>query len=174
MREVGRVFALVLVVLAAAGASAVAQSSATGSLSGTVTDPSGGVLPGASVVVTNRGTGGSQTVASGAQGEWRGAALPVGRYDITFELGGFKELTRSEVLVEAAVTRQVNVTLEVGAITEQVSVRADAAITVATTAATFRRINAEELTQVPTSTRSFTHLLSAEAGVSADLPPVLI
>ena len=44
----------------------------------------------------------------------------------------------------------------------------------ANTAATYRRINAEELTQVPTSTRSFTHLLSAEAGVSADLPPVLI
>ena len=41
------------------------------------------------------------------------------------------------------------------------------------TASTFRQISSQELLQVPTSTRSFTHLLSAEAGISAELPPVL-
>ena len=43
-----------------------------------------------------------------------------------------------------------------------------------TTATTFRRLSADELTLIPTTTRSFTHLLSSEAGVSADLPPSLI
>jgi hypothetical protein len=153
---------------------AAAQSSASGSLSGMVIDSSGGALPGVTVLAANRDTGVSQTTVSGGSGQWTIAALPVGRYTVAFELSGFKKLLRSDVLVEAVVTRQINVTLEVGAITEQVTVNADVPVVVANTAAVYRRLNAEELTLVPTSTRSFTHLLSAEAGVSADLPPVLV
>jgi hypothetical protein len=155
-------------------AGAAGQSSATGSLSGTVADPSGAVLPGVTVLVANADTGLSQTAVTGAAGEWTVAALPVGRYGLTFELNGFKKLTRSDVLVEAVVTRRLNLTLEVWALTDKINVRADAQVVVENTAATYRRLNADELTLVPTSTRSFTHLLSAEAGVSADLPPVLI
>jgi hypothetical protein len=151
-----------------------AQGSANGSLAGVVADASGGVLPGATVRATNLSTGFSQGAVSGSSGDWTIASLPVGRYDVTFELDGFKKLTRNDVLVEAAVTRQLRVTLEVGSMSEVVTVNADAPIVVANTAATFRRLAGEELTQVPTSTRSFTHLLSSEAGVSADLPPVLV
>ena len=150
-----------------------AQSSATGSLTGSVVDSSGGVLPGASITVTNRATGGSQTSVTGSAGEWTVSTLPVGRYDLTVELDGFKRTTQPDILVEAGITRRVHVTLHVGAITEQITVNGELPLVVATTAATFRRIAAEELTQIPTSTRSFTHLLSSEAGVSADLPPVL-
>ena len=153
---------------------ATAQSSATGSLSGTVADSSGAVLPGVTVLAVNPETGVTQSVVTGSSGEWSVSALPVGRYDLSFELNGFKKLTRSDVLIEAVVTRRLNITLEVGAMTEQVTVSGDAPLVVANTAATYRRLAADELTQVPTSTRSFTHLLSAEAGVSADLPPVLI
>jgi len=153
---------------------AAAQSSATGSLSGTVSDTSGGMLPGVTVVAANPATGLAQSTVTGASGEWTVASLPVGRYTISFELNGFKKLSRADVLIEAVVTRQVNVTLEVGAMTDQITVTGDTPVIVANTAATYRRLNAEELTLVPTSTRSFTHLLSAEAGVSADLPPVLI
>ena len=71
-------------------------------------------------------TGGSRSAVSGASGEWTVASLPVGRYSISFELSGFKKLTRGDVLVEAVVTRRVNVTLEVGALTDQVTVNADA------------------------------------------------
>ena len=87
------------------------------------------------------------------------SALPVGRYKLSFELNGFKKYTRSDVLIEAVVTRQLNITLEVGAMTEQVTVSGDAPLVVANTAATYRRLAADELTQIPTSTRSFTHLL---------------
>ena len=155
-------------------ASLTAQSSATGSLTGTVSDPSGGVLPGVTVRATNPATGLSQSTITSTAGDWTIASLPVGRYELSFELDGFKKLTRSDVLVEAVVTRQVPVTLEVGSVTEVVTVTGDAPMVVANTAATYRRLNADELTLVPTSTRSFTHLLSAEAGVSADMPPVLI
>jgi hypothetical protein len=110
---------------------------------------------------------------TGASGEWTIPTLPVGRYDVTIELDGFKKTTQPDVLVEAGVARKVDLTLEVGALSENVTVEADTPLIVSTTATTFRRIAAEELTEIPTSTRSFTHLLSSEAGVSADLPPVL-
>ena len=131
-------------------------------------------MPGVTVRATNPATGLSQSTITSTAGDWTIASLPVGRYELSFELDGFKKLTRSDVLVEAVVTRQVPVTLEVGSVAEVVTVSADAPMVVANTAATYRRLNADELTLVPTSTRSFTHLLSAEAGVSADLPPVLI
>ena len=98
-------------------------------------------------VRTNPETGRVAVDSDRLAGEWTIAALPVGRYELTFELDGFKKLTRSDVLVEAGVTRQLNVTLEVGAMTEQVTVSADAPLVVANTAATYRRLDAEELTQ---------------------------
>ena len=75
--------------------------------------------------------------------------------------------------VEAAVTRSLPVTMEVGGLTETVQVAADVLLNV-TTSATARSVTSAELEAVPTSTGSFTHLLSSEAGVSSDLPPVLI
>lgn len=100
--------------------------------------------------------------------------MPIGTYEVGFELDGFKKLVRSPVTIEAAVTRSLPVTLEVGAVTETVQVSADAALLAVTTSTTSRSLTSAELEAVPTSTGSFTHLLSSEAGVSADLPPVLI
>ena len=93
---------------------------------------------------------------------------------MSFELDGFKKLVRSGVTVEAAMIRSVAVTLEVGGVTETVQVAADAALLNMTSSTTARSLSSVELESVPTSTGSFTHLLSSEAGVSADLPPVLI
>ena len=106
-------------------------------------------------------------------GEWRIPALQIGTYEILFELDGFKKLARSGVTVEAAGIRSVPATLEVGGVAETVQVQADAALLEVATAATARSLTRAEIEAVPTSTGSFTHLLSSEAGVSADLPPVL-
>ena len=65
-------------------------------------------------------------------------------------------------------------TLEVGGLSETVQVAADAGLLTMTTSTTARSLTGAELETIPTSTGSFTHLLSSEAGVSADLPPVLI
>ena len=157
-----------------AAAPAFAQGSPTGTLTGVVADSSGGVLPGVTVIATSVQTGVTQQTATSETGDWRLAALPAGLYEIAFELDGFKKLVRSGVNVEAAVTRSLPVTLEVGGVTEIVQVSADATLLTVTTAATSRRLSGQELEVVPTSTGSFTHLLSSEAGVSADLPPVLI
>ena len=151
----------------------LAQSNPNGTLSGVVTDPSGGVLPGVTVVAKHAQTGFTQQGVTGSAGEWRLPGLPPGMYVVSFELDGFKKLERSGVGVEAAVVRSVPVTLEVGGIAETVRVTADAAFLNTTTAATARSLSGDDLEVIPTSTGSFTHLLSSEAGVSADLPPVL-
>ena len=151
-----------------------AQGSPTGSLAGTISDPSGAMLPGVAVAAKAIQTGLTQTTVSSASGEWRITALPAGVYEVTFELNGFKKLVRSGISVEAAVTRSVPVTLEVGGLSELVQVSGDAPLLNALAATTSRRLSGADLQIIPTSTGSFTHLLSSEAGVSADLPPVLV
>jgi hypothetical protein len=155
-------------------ANSFSQGGSTGTLAGVVLDPSGGVLPGVTVIARSRLTGFTQQTVTGGEGEWRLPSLPAGTYEMTFELDGFKRLVRNDVTVEAAVTRSLPVSLDVGAISESITVSADAPLLAPTTSTTIRSLTAAELESVPTSTGSFTHLLSSEAGVSADLPPVLV
>ena len=157
----------------AAPARMVAQGSPTGTLTGTVSDPTGAVLPGVTVAVKSVQTGMTQQTTTGTNGEWRIPALPVGTYEVSFELQGFKRLVRDGIIVEAAATRSVPASLDVGGLAEIVNVTGDANLLSTTTMTTARSITAAEIQSVPTSTGSFTHLLSSEAGVSADLPPVL-
>jgi Carboxypeptidase regulatory-like domain/TonB dependent receptor len=173
-RATAIVAAIATVALLTAPAPSHAQGSPTGTLSGTVSDPSGSVLPGVTVVAKAAQTGLTQQTISGGAGDWRIPALPTGTYEVSFELDGFKRLVRGGVTVEAATIRSVPVTLEVGGLTEVVQVNGDAGLLNVTTPTTARSLTAAELEAVPTSTGSFTHLLSSEAGVSADLPPVLI
>ena len=167
-------WALLAALVVATPLPAYAQGSPTGTLAGSVADPTGGVLPGVTVSARNTQTGLAQQTVSGGAGDWRIPALPTGTYDVSFELDGFKKLVRSGVTVEAAVTRSVPVTMEIGGLTETLQVQADNVLLDVTTSATSRSLTSAELEAVPTSTGSFTHLLSSEAGVSADLPPVLI
>ena len=152
----------------------IAQSGTAGSLHGVVQDSSGAVMPGVTVTARNVGTGLNRTVTADAEGRWTIAALPVGSYHVTYEIAGFKKLTQEGVAVEAAVARTIDAQLQVEAAPgEEVTVTENVLLVTPDTASTYRQISAKELLQVPTSTRSFTHLLSAEAGISADLPPVL-
>jgi hypothetical protein len=164
--------AAVALVLLAFTSGARAQSSPTGALNGRVVDQSRAVMPGVTVLVVNAATNESRTDVTNGQGLYGLAALPVGTYEITFQLEGFKVVKRTGVLVEAAVPRTIDVQLEIGGVAEQVTVRVDSPILQHTTPTVARRLSSDELSSVPSSTRNFTHLLAATAGVSADLPPV--
>jgi hypothetical protein len=153
---------------------AQAQGSPAGTLTGVVMDPSGAVLPGVTVTARGVQTGLTQQSITGGEGAWRIPGLPAGPYEVSFELDGFKKLVRDGITVEAATVRSLSVTLQVGGLAETIQVSSDAALLDVTTATTARSLSRVELEAVPTSTGSFTHLLSSEAGVSADLPPVLI
>lgn len=166
-----RLLAGILLFGVAAGG-ALAQSGPEGTLAGIVLDSSRAALPGVTVTARNEHTGDVRSAITSVTGHYRLPGLPAGTYRLSFSLTGFKSLTRTEVKVEAAVPVSVDATLGVGDLTEEVSITAEVPVLQTTTAAVSRQLSGRELVEVPSSTRNFTHLLTATPGASADLPPV--
>jgi hypothetical protein len=164
-------FALVLAITAIAS-TVSAQSGPTGALNGRVVDQSHAAIPGVTVTASHTATNSVRTSVTNAEGLYSLPALATGTYDLIFQIDGFRTVRRQGVLVEAAVPRTIDVTLELGGLTEQVVVQADSPVLQRTSPTVTRRLSAEELASIPSSTRNFTHLLTATAGVSADIPPV--
>jgi len=122
MRNWGRGLAAAIVVLVAAAATAFAQVQ-TGSITGTVTDPSNAVLPGVTVTLTGEKLiGGAETQVTDSTGTYRFDRLPPGSYTVKLELQGFKTITRDDIRVSAAFVATVNAKLEVGNVTESITV----------------------------------------------------
>jgi Carboxypeptidase regulatory-like domain len=172
--RLGIILAIAGVLVLTAVTPIFAQASSTGSLSGIVRDSSGAVLPGVTVTAVNPATGLTRTTTTDGEGVWSVQLLPLGRYTVSFELAGFKKVSHESIDVEAAVSRSVPATLEVGGVAEVVTVSGGVTLLEHSTPTTYRQLSSADLEQIPTGTGSFTHLLSAEAGVSADLPPVLV
>ncbi len=170
MRHRSTVFALVATLFAATALQA--QTGPTGLVTGQVLDQSSAPLSGVMVTARHTATGATRTADTNAQGIYTIPALPVGLVTLEFRKQNFRTLSRPDVQIEAAVPRTVNVTLAVGGVEDTVSVTTEASPLQTATSAVSRRLSSVELVEVPTSTRNFTHLLTATAGVSADLPPV--
>jgi Carboxypeptidase regulatory-like domain len=117
------VIALAILSLSLFTRSASGQASA--GMTGTITDPSGAVVPNANVTVTNEATSVSEKTVTSSAGTYSFKGLPPGRYDITVEAPGFKKGVRSNVLVEVSTTPTIDMVLATGATTETVQVTAD-------------------------------------------------
>jgi phosphohistidine swiveling domain-containing protein len=96
-----------------------------GGISGTVRDQSGGVVPGATVTVTNLDTNAAQTVVSDAQGFFRVAALEAGRYMVATELAGFRKVEQRDIIVRPSLETPVDVQLRPAVVGEEVTVTAE-------------------------------------------------
>jgi hypothetical protein len=116
--------ALLAVVFLAAPASAQVLY---GSLVGQVEDPTGAVVPTATVSATNKATGLTRETQSDEQGRYTLPNLPAGVYDLKFTANGFKTVTRQNVEVTINSTVRVDMRLEVGQVSEQVTVSAEVA-----------------------------------------------
>lgn len=98
-------------------------------LRGTVTDSTGGVIPGVEVEVRNVNTNAVvRTLITDENGNYEVPELPLGTYQVTATMPGFKAAVVDNLLIESSQIRRVNITLEVGEVTEQVTVRGGAAI----------------------------------------------
>jgi hypothetical protein len=105
---------------------ALAQSQAVnGAIEGIVRDASGAVLPGVTVTVTNVDTGDQRSSLTNDEGLYQALLLPLGSYKVVAELSGFKRIERTGLSLSAGQSAVVNMTLEVGAMEEVVSVTAD-------------------------------------------------
>src|ERR1700733_8525587 len=116
---------LLLVLLAP---TAMAQSSGTSGLTGTITDPSGAAVPNVSVTLTNNGTQQARNATTGTDGAYKFALLPPGDYKIRFSASGFKTAEVGSITLNVTETPALDRVLEVGAQTDQVTVEAAAEI----------------------------------------------
>ena len=153
--------------------SALAQSGANTGLMGRVTDSSGAAIPGVAITVTNTETGSGRTLTSSAAGDWEARFLAPGTYRVSFELSGFKALRRDGLTVSTTEMATVNVTLEIGTLTEAIDVVANAEMVSSGSMTVSRTLDQKELEALPTSARNFTQLLVIEPGVSADISELL-
>ena len=93
-----------------------------GSITGTVTDPTGGVIAAAKVTILNTGTGVKSETSSNAAGQYTAANLPVGTYEVIFDAAGFKKTIRNSITVQVADMLRVDGRLELGSTSESVEV----------------------------------------------------
>src|SRR6266403_4155911 len=108
-------------------AAIVSAQEITGSILGTVTDSKGGVVPNAKVTITNTDQQVVvRTLTTDEHGQYAAPLLPVGHYSVTAEIGGFKKVTQSGVVLNVNDKLAVNFNLEVGTVSEAVSVEANA------------------------------------------------
>ena len=121
-----RISQLRIVALFLLSASLVFGQTTTGEIFGTVTDPSGAAVPGAQITIINENTGQTKTVESGATGDYVAPLLPVGVYLATVQLEGFRTTERPGLSLSAVQSLRVDFTLEIGALTETVTVTSEA------------------------------------------------
>ncbi len=130
----------------------------TGVITGTVSDPSGAVVPNAAVVVKSTGTGEERRFETNSSGIYAAYALPVGRYDITVTAAGFKKAAHSDIQLNVADQLAVNFSLQVGAASETVEV-SGATPTVQTQQADISTVvSSRQMTDLATNGRAFTSL----------------
>src|SRR5881396_1692900 len=158
--------ATAIVALIALATSLVLAQGATATMSGVVHDGTGGVIPGVTVTIKHTETGLTRTVQTVEDGGYRMPSLPVGAYEVTTEAAGFKRQVRSGVNLVVAQEAVVNLTLEVGGVTEQVIVSEDAPLVNTTLAETSGLINEGQIKNLPLNGRSFDQLLTMNVGVS--------
>ena len=163
MRKYGLAIASFLMLLLAIPAFA---QKITGTLRGEVTDPTGAVISGAKVTVTNEDTGLTRTVNTTSAGIYSVDNLPVGSYRIQVESQGFKSEVRSKVALNVADARAVDVQLQTGDISEVVDVEV-AAVAVRTVGADVSGlVTGTEARALPLNGRNFMQLTLLQPGVS--------
>ena len=131
-----------------------AWAQVTSSISGVVKDSAGGVVPGATVVVTSNDTGAKFETLTSSLGTFHVPALPPGRYSVKVSLQGFKTTEMSDIRVQPGVPADITATLQIGGLQETVKVTGAATDIVNTRTATVTStLNADQIAQLPTPTR---------------------
>jgi hypothetical protein len=147
-------------------ASAFGQN-VTGTILGTVFDSKGGVVPNVAVSIINADQKiVIRTVTTDDRGEYVAAVLPVGRYDVSAEISGFKKVVHSGIVLNVDDRTRVDLTLEVGAVTETVSVQSSALQVDTQTATATGVISGTQLKELSLNSRNYAQLVLLVPGAS--------
>ena len=131
----------------------------TARLSGTVVDSSGAALPGATVSVQQVTTGYKQTATSGPSGEYLFPSLPVGAYELTVQMPNFKAYVQKGIVLTVGQAATQNVTLSVGAVSQQVTVQANSSMVTTQSAAVGQLVNQKSIVALPLNGRETQQLV---------------
>lgn len=149
-------------------ASLLSGQQSTGSMIGTITDPSGGAVPGAEVTVKNQATAATFIAQTDSAGVWRAPELSPGVYDVSVTAKGFSTLLREAITVRVADRLRVDFALQVGAVTETIAVQAAAPLLQVEDATLGQVIDNKTITELPLNGRNWQQLaILAPATVAA-------
>src|SRR5438309_1784803 len=165
LRSFGRLVTAIVATIAL-GTSLVFAQTSTATILGTVRDTSGALVPGVSITVKHTESGLTRTVVSSERGGYNVPLLPVGAYEITTTVPGFKQVVRSGINLVVGQEAVVDLTLEVGAAAEQVTVSEEAPLVNTTTSSTSGVITEQQVKELPLNGRSFDQLITLNVGVS--------
>ena len=136
-----------------------------GNISGTVTDPGGAVIGGATVVVTNTETNISTSLETNASGYYLAPLLPGGQYQVTAEAKGFKRIVRPGVTLKMSEQIKIDITMEVGGVNESITISAESPILDTSTVTTGKALTTREIMDLPVMTNNIVLLARVTPGV---------
>ena len=154
------------VALAVLFACRVFAQSAGGALSGTVTDPAGGLVAGANVAVENTGTHEARRLTTSASGLYNAPNLSPGAYQITASAPGFSNLVRSNLAVTVGSEIVVDLQLQVGSTTESIEVKGESPVVDVATSSIGAVADGQTVRELPLNGRDWTTLAALEPGVA--------
>jgi outer membrane receptor protein involved in Fe transport len=149
-----------------------AHAQATGTLTGLLTDNSGGALPGVTVEVISEGTGQVRTAVTSGDGFYTFPLMTPGKYQLKASLTGFKTAVRDGVTVTLETTTRLDLQLEVGQLSENVTVKVEAPLIEHANSTMGVVIDQEKVVDLPLNGRNFTQLGTLTPGVVA--PPTAL
>src|SRR5437762_6939658 len=165
LRVFGRFATAIVVLIALSTCLSFAQTS-TATILGVVRDASGALIPGVSITVKHTESGLTRTAISSERGGYNLPLLPVGAYEITTTIPGFKQAVRTGINLVVGQEAVVDLTLEVGANAETVTVSEEAPLVNTTTSSTSGVITEQQVKELPLNGRSFDQLITLNVGVS--------
>ena len=152
--------------LALYASSAYAQGSTTSTISGRVVDSSGGVLPGATVTAKHLGTNTESSTVTNTEGAFTLPSLQVGTYEVTVAMEGFKTTVVKDVVITAVQGADISTKLEIGGVTETVTVASSSEIIQTQSSTIASTINTNQITKLPLTSRSAMDFVNFLPGVS--------
>lgn len=143
----------------------------TGNIVGTVKDPNGEAVPGATITIIdpNKNDLVVRTLTSSDDGTFSAPSLPVSVYQITVEAPNFKKSVQTDIKLDVGTRRTVDITLEAGNVAETVTVEADPVSVETTTPQSATVINGDQVRELSINNRNFVQLVTLAPGVSSDL-----
>src|SRR5713101_5190950 len=157
-------------VLALCALPMLGQTANTGAIAGTVSDPSGALVPRAAVVINGQGTGEKRDLATDAEGNFSVQFLTPGSYDVTVvRASGFEPFILTGVRVQITEVSKLKIQLALSGAKEQVAVSAAPSLLQTENATVGRVIDRTTIEELPLVNRNFTEILGLTAGTNTDI-----